>query len=116
MGGRAALEVARSDVSALDIDAWAKSMNQLCADSAALDEKAMYRAIEVHSEQTADKVRVGQSVRIKHGFRGVIGEVVEDHGPIGVHGRLYSVKLRLDPWNELTSELPEESVETVQDK
>jgi hypothetical protein len=56
-------------------------------------------------------------VRIKHGFRGMIGEVVEDRGPIGVNGRrLYSVKLRLDPWNELTSELPEESLEAVQEK
>jgi hypothetical protein len=66
--------------------------------------------------QTPGKFRVGQSVRIKHGFRGMIGEVVEDHGPIGVQGRrFYSVKLRLDPWNEHTSHLPEESLEAVQE-
>ena len=64
--------------------------------------------------QTPGKFRVGQSVRLKHGFRGMIGEVVEDHGPIGVHGRrLYAVKLQLDPWNEFTSHLPEESLEAV---
>ena len=64
--------------------------------------------------QTPGKFRVGQSVRLKHGFRGMIGEVVEDRGPIGVQGRrLYAVKLRLDPWNELTSELPEESLEAA---
>jgi hypothetical protein len=64
--------------------------------------------------QTPGKFRVGQSVRIKHGFRGMIGEVVEDHSPIGVHcRRFYAVRLRLDPWNEHTSELPEESLEAV---
>jgi hypothetical protein len=47
----AALEVARSDAPALDIDAWAKSMNQLCADSTAEDEEAMRRAIEEHRRQ-----------------------------------------------------------------
>jgi hypothetical protein len=67
--------------------------------------------------QTPGKFRIGQSVRLKHGFQGMIGEVVEDRGPIGVNRRrLYAVKLRLDPWNELTSELPEESLEAVPDK
>jgi hypothetical protein len=64
--------------------------------------------------QAPGKFHVGQSVRIKHGFRGMIGEVVEDRGPIGVHGRrLYAVKVRLDPWNEHTTELPEESLEAA---
>jgi len=66
--------------------------------------------------QSPGKFRVGQKVRMKHGFRGMIGEVIEDRGPIGVRGRrLYSVKLRLDPWNEHTSEYPEESLEAVTD-
>jgi hypothetical protein len=44
----------------------------------------------------------------------VIGEVIEDRGPIGFRGRrLYAVKMRLDPWNEHTTELPEESLEEV---
>jgi hypothetical protein len=60
------------------------------------------------------KFRVGDQVRILHGFRGMTGEVVEDRGPIGVHGRrLYAVKIRLDPWNEYSSELPEESLEAA---
>ena len=64
--------------------------------------------------QSPCKFHVGQPVRIKHGFRGMIGEVVEDRGPIGVHGRrLYAVRVRLDPWNEHTTELPEESLEAV---
>jgi hypothetical protein len=53
-------------------------------------------------------------MRIKHGFRGIIGEVVEERGPLGVHGRRPdAVKRRLDPWNEHSSELPEESLEAV---
>ena len=64
--------------------------------------------------QTPGKFRVGQRVRIKHGFRGMIGEVVEDHGPIGVGGRrLYAVRLRLDPWDEPTVVRPEEFLEEV---
>jgi hypothetical protein len=64
--------------------------------------------------QPPGKFRVGQRVRLKHGFRGLIAEVVEDRGPIGVGGRrLYGVRLRLDPWNELTTERPEESLEPV---
>ena len=65
--------------------------------------------------QAPGKFRVGDRVRILHGFRGVIGEVVEDRGPIGVRGRrLYGVKFRLDEWNEDTTELPEESLEPVE--
>ena len=64
--------------------------------------------------QKPGKFRVGDRVRILHGFRGMIAEVIEDRGPIGFRGRrLYTVKLRLDPWNEHTSELPEESLEAV---
>jgi hypothetical protein len=64
--------------------------------------------------QAPGKFQVGQLVRLLHGFRGMIAEVVEDRGPIGVRGRrLYAVKLRLDPWNEHTTELPEESLEAV---
>jgi hypothetical protein len=66
--------------------------------------------------QNPGKFRVGQLVRIKHGFRGMIGEVVEDRGPIGIRGRrLYAVRLRLDPWNESTIERHEESLEAVVD-
>jgi hypothetical protein len=64
--------------------------------------------------QTPGKCHVGDRVRILHGFRGVIGEVVEDRGPIGVRGRrLYAVKMRLDEWNEHTTELPEDALEAA---
>jgi hypothetical protein len=65
-------------------------------------------------EKTPGKFHVGDRVRILHGFRGVIAEVVEDRGAIGVRGRrLYAVKFRVDEWNEHTTELPEESLEPV---
>jgi len=68
-------------------------------------------------EKTPGKFRVGDRVRILHGFRGVIGEIVEDRGPIGVRGRrLYAVKMRLDEWNEHTTELPEESLEAAHER
>lgn len=61
------------------------------------------------------KFRVGDRVRILHGFRGVIAEIIEDRGTIGVRGRrLYGVKFRADEWNDVTTELPEESLEAVE--
>lgn len=47
----ATLEVAKADAPQLDIDEWAKTMNQLCADSPAEEEEAMRRAIEEHRRQ-----------------------------------------------------------------
>ncbi len=65
-------------------------------------------------EKTPGKFRVGDRVRILHGYRGLVGEIVEDRGRLGVRGRrLYGVKLRLDEWNEDTIEIPEESLEAV---
>jgi len=65
-------------------------------------------------DKTPGKFRVGDRVRILHGFRGVIADVIEDRGRIGVRGRrLYRVKFRLDEWDEHTSELPEDSLEAV---
>jgi hypothetical protein len=66
------------------------------------------------AHKTPGEFRVGDRVRILHGFRGMIAEIVEDRGPIGVGGRrLYGVKFRVDEWNEETTELPEESIEAV---
>jgi hypothetical protein len=46
----------------------------------------------------------------------MLAEVIEDRGPIGIGGRrLYTVEFRLDPWNEHTSEVPEDSLEAVVD-
>jgi hypothetical protein len=60
------------------------------------------------------KFRVGQRVRLKHLFRGRVGEVVEDCGPVGAGGRrLYGVRIDLEPFSEHPLELPEESLEAV---
>ena len=53
----ATLEVAKAGVPALDIDAWANTMNQLCADSSAEDEETMRRAIEEHRQQAKAQTR-----------------------------------------------------------
>ena len=52
-----ALEVAKAEPPQVDIDAWARSMNELCADSTAEDEDAMRRAIELHRKQTKEQTR-----------------------------------------------------------
>lgn len=52
----AVLDIAKADTP-LDIDAWAKSMNQLCADSSDDDEKAMLAAIEEHRKLAKAQVR-----------------------------------------------------------
>ena len=36
--------------------------------------------------ETHGKFRVGDRVRFRHGFPGLIAEVIEDRGPIGVGG------------------------------
>jgi hypothetical protein len=51
------LEVARAQTPPEDIDAWARSMNQLCADSSPGDEETMRRAIEEHRQQAKAQVR-----------------------------------------------------------
>ena len=53
----AALEVAKVDAPQLGIDAWAKTMNELCADSPAEEEEAMRRAIEEHRQQAKAQTR-----------------------------------------------------------
>jgi hypothetical protein len=56
-GGRLTDPVARAPLPPEDIDAWAKSMKQLCADSTPADEEAMRRAIEEHRQQAKAQVR-----------------------------------------------------------
>jgi hypothetical protein len=53
----ATLEVAKVDSRQLDIDAWAKSMNAMCADSARADEEVMRSAIAQHRQQAKEQVR-----------------------------------------------------------
>lgn len=58
------------------------------------------------------RFRVGDRVRMLHGVHGVIAEVVEDRGNLGVGGeRIYGVRIKPDQWNEITTEFPEDSLE-----
>lgn len=61
------------------------------------------------------KFHVGDKVRLLIRFDGkVTGEVVEDRGPFGIGGqRIYGVRCRIDPWNEITTEVAEENLEAV---
>jgi hypothetical protein len=52
-----ALEIERAENSQLDIDAWAKSMDALCADSTPEDEETMGAAIDEHRRQAKAQVR-----------------------------------------------------------
>jgi hypothetical protein len=51
------LEVAMVDAPQLDIDAWAITMNRLCADSSPEDEEEMRRAIQEHRQQAKTRMR-----------------------------------------------------------
>jgi hypothetical protein len=63
---------------------------------------------------TPGRFRVGDRVRILHGFRGTEGAIVEDRGPLGVHAeRIYTVTIKMDEWNDLTTELRESDIEPV---
>jgi hypothetical protein len=52
----APLEVVKADAKPVDIDEWAKTMNQLCGDSSPDDEEVMRRAIEEHRQQAKSQV------------------------------------------------------------
>jgi hypothetical protein len=53
----APLEVSKAEGAQLDIDAWAESMNLLCADSPAEEELAMRRAIEEQRREAKAQMR-----------------------------------------------------------
>jgi hypothetical protein len=53
----AALEVAKAGAAQLDIDEWAKSMNELCADSSTEDDETMRRAIKEHRQRAKAQTR-----------------------------------------------------------
>jgi hypothetical protein len=62
--------------------------------------------------KAAPLFKVGDRVRVLYGFRGAVGEVVEDRGKLGVGGeRIYAVHMKMDAWNEMTTEFPESSLE-----
>jgi len=51
------LEVEKSESPLVDIDVWARSMNELCADSTTEDDEAMRLAIDEHRQQAKAKMR-----------------------------------------------------------
>jgi len=53
----APLEVAKASAGTMDIDAWAKMMDELCADSSAEDEERMQAAIAEHRRQAKAQTR-----------------------------------------------------------
>src|SRR5260221_461833 len=60
------------------------------------------------------RFHVGDRVRILHGFRGVLAEVVEDRGNLGVGGkRIYAIRMNMDGCNEMITEISEQSLEAV---
>ena len=52
-----ALRVVEAEESPLDIDAWARAMNELCADGSDADEAIMRGAVEVHRREAKEQVR-----------------------------------------------------------
>ena len=52
-----ALQVAKADAAVVDIDAWVKSMDELCADSKIEDEETMRHAIAEHRRHAKDQTR-----------------------------------------------------------
>jgi hypothetical protein len=58
--------------------------------------------------------KVGDRVSYQHVNRRREGVIVEDRGPLGVGGhRLYAVRVRIDEWNEIVTELPAEELTMV---
>jgi hypothetical protein len=53
----ATLNVDKSAAPLLDIDAWANSMNQLCADSSEENEEIMRHAIDEHRQRAKAQTR-----------------------------------------------------------
>jgi hypothetical protein len=56
-GEGTALKIAKLNTEQLDIDAWAKSMNQLCADSSTEDEGVMQNALDEQRRQGKAQTR-----------------------------------------------------------
>jgi hypothetical protein len=56
------LEVAKADAKPVNIDDWAKRMNQLCADSSPDDEEDMRRAIKEHRQLAKIQVRLEMGI------------------------------------------------------
>jgi hypothetical protein len=53
----AALEIAKAENAAFNIDAWAKSLNELCADSTTEQENLMRQGVADHRRQAKAQMR-----------------------------------------------------------
>jgi hypothetical protein len=53
----ASLDIAKTPEPPVNIDAWAKAMDRLCADSSAEDEETMRQAIEEHRSEAKAQMR-----------------------------------------------------------
>ena len=63
--------------------------------------------------KTPGKFRVGDRVTVKHGWRGAVGEIIEDNGNIGMGGRRFdTVKMLME--GELTIPIPEDELEPAE--
>jgi hypothetical protein len=59
----ATLEIDKADNAAFDIDAWAKSLNELCADSTTEDEDLMRQGVADHRRQAKAQMRRDEGLR-----------------------------------------------------
>jgi len=65
------------------------------------------------SKKRAPRFRVGDAVRFLYGPEKVAGEIVEDRGPLGDHGRrLYRVRINAGREDESSFEIAEEVIES----
>jgi hypothetical protein len=65
-------------------------------------------------EKNPGPFKVGDRVRYKRGLEPVEGVIVEDRGPLGIGGRrLYAVRVQLDEWNAIVTELPVSELQLV---
>ena len=64
-------------------------------------------------KKRAPRFRVGDPVSFLYGTEKVAGEIVEDRGPLGDHGRrLYRVRINAGQEDESSFEIPEEVIES----
>lgn len=65
----------------------------------------------------SQSIRVGDKVRFKIGPTSVIGQVLEDYGPIGLNARhLYRVRYELGRDNWYITELPAVKMEVIEEE
>ncbi len=62
--------------------------------------------------ETPGLFKLGDKVRSKYGWAGVVGEIIEDYGNIGWKGRrMYTVRWKIEDQPELAE--PEDDLELV---